>query len=725
MALQGRGAMSSSPTSLSSPPASSISNPSSPSRLNVGRANIEMDEIVVDTASGPRFGVVAPVQPPPPDVPLTAAGLPRKKPGRKPGSTVKPKVNPDGTPAAEAPKVRKPRKPRDPNAPPIQRKRKIAATQEPAEPEQASTLSSGSASHQPQQATEASPMRMDLDPRPAAASATPSSGNTPNQQSNPAKVPKREGPSFMSSLLNRESPPPLPAPPAPVRMAFDPVRSSSYDPVRETMVTRDPYGTSALASPRGPSQMTNRASASPSISSLIDAPPQSSASKVVSPTQAHSSFHTTAQGRFQDPSSLPPSPSNQVRKDPPPLSGPAPKSSTVEIKKPGPPPMPQPPSSKAAEPFKPTAPASSGMPAPNTMPAPSKKVATVVAQTRKEKKAVSSTSSSPKMSSLKNALPDVAPLPGTSSDRSILDFGKVAPGEEKEAPSIILHIPLNGEGNKYVNFMRLAESKYGWDALHPREAANRDRKARIAAASAALERQQSGRDSAEEEDPEFNASEDENSNIEMGGMGQNGGLTSGADAAAPEKPKRKKRNWREDEYDRGDDFVDDSELLWEEQAAAVQDGFFVYSGPLVQEVPKAPERYVTLLLSLKVMLHFGRFTDVSHSEGPVRRGRGRGGGPGSRGGRGRGEGGRGRGGGPGSRGGTTTRKPRITKAEKQQLDREKAEREQKAQQLAASKSNSGTNGNSAGSYGLLAGLVGPNATVPSLSAGLGAGIMNS
>lgn len=592
MALQGRGAMSSSPTSLSSPPASSISNPSSPSRLNVGRANIEMDEIVVDTASGPRFGVVAPAQPPPPDVPLTAAGLPRKKPGRKPGSTVKPKVNPDGTPIADAPKVRKPRKPRDPNAPPIQRKRKIAATQEVAEPEQPPAISSGSASHQPQQKTEASPMRMDLDSRPAAA-ATPSSSNTPNPQSNPAKVPKREGPSFMSSLLNRDSPPPLPAPPAPVRMAFDPVRSSSYDPVRETMVTRDPYGTSALASPRGPSQMTNRASASPSISSLIDAPPQSSTSKVVSPTQAHSSFHSTAQGRFQDPSSLPPSPSNQVRKDPPPLSGPAPKSSTVEIKKPGPPPMPQPP--KAAEPFKPTAPASSGMPAPSTMPAPSKKVANVVAQTRKEKKPVSSTSSSPKMGSLKNALPDVAPLPGTSNDRSILDFGKVAPGEEKEAPSIILHIPLNGEGNKYVNFMRLAESKYGWDALHPREAANRDRKARIAAASAALERQQSGRDSAEEEDPEFNASEDENSNIEMGGMGNNGGLTSGADAAAPEKPKRKKRNWREDEYDRGDDFVDDSELLWEEQAAAVQDGFFVYSGPLVQEAPKAPERYVTML----------------------------------------------------------------------------------------------------------------------------------
>lgn len=227
------------------------------------------------------------------------------------------------------------------------------------------------------------------------------------------------------------------------------------------------------------------------------------------------------------------------------------------------------------------------------MPAPSKKIAAVAAQTRKEKKPVSSTSSSPKMGSLKNALPDVPALPGTSNTRSILDFGKAGPGEEQESPSIVLNIPLNGQTNKYINFMRLAEEKYGWEALHPREAANRDRRARIAAASAALEKQQSGRDSAEEEDPEFNASEDDNSNVEMGGMGNNGGLTSGADAA-PEKPKRKKRNWREDEYDRDDDFVDDSELLWEEQAAAVKDGFFVYSGPLVQEPPKAPERYAFL-----------------------------------------------------------------------------------------------------------------------------------
>ncbi|KUI72405.1 Histone promoter control protein 2 [Cytospora mali] len=696
-------AFSSSPTSLSSPPSSSISNPASPSRLNVGRANIEMDEIVVDTASGPRFGVMAPPQPPAPDVPLTAAGVPRKKPGRKPGSTVKPKINPDGTPITDAPKVRRPRKPRDPNAPPIQRKRK-AATQDNPEPDQSSPPLRVSMPYKPgvmqvvPSRTEWDPKTrrlVDPGPKPAAAAA---SNNAPDQLPSPAKVPKREGPSSMMSLLNRDSPPPPPAPAAPVRMAFDPVRSSSYDPVRETMVTRDPYGTSALASPRAPTQMPNRASASPSISSLMDPPPP--ASKVVSPTPAHSSFHSTSQSRFQEPTSMPPSPSDSVRKDPPPMAGPAPKSATVEIKKPAPPSMPQPP--KAAETSKNSATNTSGMPAPTSMPAPSKKVAAVVAQTRKEKKPVSSNSSSPKMGSLKNALPDVPALPGTSNTRSILDFGKAGPGEEQETPSIVLHIPLNGQTNKYINFMRLAEDKYGWEALHPREAANRDRRARIAAASAALEKQQSGRDSAEEEDPEFNASEDENSNVEMGGMGNNGGLTSGADAAAPEKPKRKRRNWREDEYDRDDDFVDDSELLWEEQAAAVKDGFFVYSGPLVQEPPKAPER-----------------------DGPAKRGRGRGGGPGSRGGRGGrggGESGRGRGGGPGSRGGSTTRKPRITKLEKQKLESEKAERENAAREMAASKSANGTT-SGAGSYGLLPGLAGPTASVPSISAGLNGGLV--
>lgn len=446
------------------------------------------------------------------------------------------------------------------------------------------------------------------------------------------------------SLLNDDVPPtPAAAATAPVRMAFDPVRSSSsYDPVRETMVTRDPYGTAGLSSPRAPSQMPsqvpNRASASPSISSLVDPPVAQAA---VSPTTGHApSF--TSQTRFQEPSSLPASPSQPARRDPPSLSSLAPKPAAVDSKKSAPPPlMPQPPKASSND----GAAKSTSMAPPTTVPVPSKKIAAVQAQTRKEKKA-SSASSSPKMTSLKNALPDVAPLTGstittttnnnnnnntntnnttnsntnsntnnnTSSDRSILDFGKAAPGEEQETPSIVIHIPLNGEPNKYINFTRLAEERYGWDALHPRQAADRERKARIAAASAALEKQQSRGDNAtgEDEDPasdDADSDENENaddSNVEMGGMGGNGGAggnshaaqTSGAEggpaAQDAEKPKRKRRNWREDEYDKMDGFVDDTDMLWEEQAAAVKDGFFVYSGPLVPEVPKPAVTYVAL-----------------------------------------------------------------------------------------------------------------------------------
>ncbi|KAK1757262.1 HPC2-domain-containing protein [Echria macrotheca] len=634
---------SSSPTSLSSPP-SALSEPGSPSRfLNAGRANIEMDEIIVDPGSAPRFGIMQQMQQPPPqpDVPLTAAGLPRKKPGRKPGSTVKPKPPVDGTAAgAEQPKQRRPRKPKDPNAPPIQRKRKVPPTDADGQSEDISVLSaSGSAAGAQPKIRELTSMRMSLDaPRPAA----PEPSHAP-------MAPKRDSmPASMLNILNDE-PPPKPQPAPPARQMFDPVRGN-YDPIRESMMSRDPYGTGPLGSPRAPTQLTNRASASPSITSLVDPQPSNN---IISPSASHTSYHNnTAQPRFQESTSMPPSPSHPARSAVQAITKPT----IVEARRPPPPPpAPKPePAKTSSFTSMSTIPASAAA-ALSTAQAPvqSKKIAAVQQQARETHKKASSSSSSPRINGSKDSLP---PIPG--SERSILDFGKANPGEEISAPSIVLHIPLNGEPNKYVNFMRMAEETYGWDALHPRLAANRERKARIAAASAALEKEKngSGRDSGDEMEEDLQSDAD-NSNVEMGGVGGGAnGATSGADGA-PAKPARKKRNFKEDEYDKDDDFVDDSELLWEEQAAASRDGFFVYSGPLIPEVPKP-----------------------AASDAPPRRGRG--GGRGSRGGgRGgtRGEGtGRGRGGGPGSRGGVV-RKPRITKLEKEQRDKEKAERERVAQ----------------------------------------------
>jgi len=219
----------------------------------------------------------------------------------------------------------------------------------------------------------------------------------------------------------------------------------------------------------------------------------------------------------------------------------------------------------------------------------SKKIAAVAQQDREKHHKTSAASSSSHVSGVNK---DSAAAFSTGAGRSILDFGKANPGEEFQAPSIVLHIPLNGETNKYVNFMRMAEERFGWDALHPRLAAHRERKARIAAASAALEKTGSGRESGDEMSVDLQ-SDGEGSNAEMGGMGNGAGGTSGPDGA-PAKPARKKRNFKEDEYDKADDFVDDSELLWEEQAAASRDGFFVYSGPLIPEVEKPAAGYVHL-----------------------------------------------------------------------------------------------------------------------------------
>lgn len=166
-------------------------------------------------------------------------------------------------------------------------------------------------------------------------------------------------------------------------------------------------------------------------------------------------------------------------------------------------------------------------------------------------------------------------------------------------------MPLSRDSNKIISFARLAEEKYGFAALHPRIAAQKERLARVAAAGAALEKDQKGGGSALEsaEDDlsdDIDRDSDADGDITMGGVG--GGSGSGG-LAAPEDPadgKKKRRKKKIEEYDRDDPFVDDSELVWQEQAAASKDGFFVYSGPLVAEGEKVQvERYVLFCLHFR------------------------------------------------------------------------------------------------------------------------------
>lgn len=605
-----------------------LSAPTSPSGYNRAKNGEERDEIVVDPTTIRYDGSGQPM--------LTKDGLPRRKPGPKPGTRINKRSSVNHE---EGEKVKRVRKQKDPNAPPASRRRKVASSLdgETGESRSRATSVAGGAG------TRAASTSRQTKITEMAVAQT-------RVESVPQKEVKRESmPGSMSNILNADPEPPQhlarqqsqqsqqqqpTRPSIPSRTSgtnYDPIRSSNYDPVRETMVTHS--FSSTMGSPRGPSTNTgiiNRASASPSIASLVDPP----VPNIISPVPSHTSFaqntqqpqsHSQSHPRANKESNSMPESPNPFHKD---FIPPAPKPPTIEAKE----------AKESKEAKKPAPPlASTAASKIEIRPA---SITTIGAAGPKKPspKNQSAASSSPHINASKDAL---APLPG-APERSILDFGKAEPGSEFVAPSIILNIPLNGETNKYINFMRMAEDQYGWEALHPRQAELRARKARIAAASAALAQNDSSR---EGDEMSVDESDNEDSNVEMGG-------TSGPDKPTDGKPVKKKRHFKEDEYDKDDDFVDDSELLWEEQAAASRDGFFVYSGPLVPEVEK-PE--------------------PGRGEGLPKRGRG------SRGGRGGGRGaasstGRGRGGGPGSRGGVA-RKPRITKADKAQMDREKAERE--------------------------------------------------
>ena len=123
--------------------------------------------------------------------------------------------------------------------------------------------------------------------------------------------------------------------------------------------------------------------------------------------------------------------------------------------------------------------------------------------------------------------------------------------------------------------------------------------------------------------------------------------------------------------------MDDSELAWEQQAAASKDGFF---GQISTPSFRSPLTYLAVYCG--PLVPEGEKPALDQPGGESRRGRG--------GGRGRGRGrgastaagatgeAGGRGTGTSSRGSGATRKPRVTKAGRAVLDREKQEREKMA-----------------------------------------------
>ncbi|EFE33753.1 uncharacterized protein ARB_07218 [Trichophyton benhamiae CBS 112371] len=461
----------------------------------------------------------------------------------------------------------------------------------------------------------------------------------PPQQAQPASLPRSSGQNYdpIRSAIETSSSVSTPAVPT-AKPAPAPQGSSSFSPPPNTVTP-----------PPRPATTPFRASASPAISSIIDPPAANSTPAIsIPPPVTATSDNKPTLSPTQNPAN-----------------------GATESSKPSAQPLTHSKSQDSNAMDIDSKPASS-------KPGPKKNTASSTGN-------ASSGALSPKPASSRNKEPP-RPLPSTGSgllSNALFGGDTSSSSDTKYLPNIILNIPIKGKSNLVINFARMAEEQYGFDALHPRIAAQKERRARLAAASAVLEKsERAGRGESGAEDDlslDVDRDSDGDGDVNMSGMGAhtpNGTGTDEATAAPnPNGEAKKPRRRKIEEYDRDDPFVDDSELIWEEQAAACKDGFFVYSGLLVQEGDKV---------------------SVEKADGTTKRGRGRRGGASGTTHGNSGTSSRGRGGHAGSssttnhpngdgatagksgtgRGGA--RKPRITKADRLQMEKEKIEREKMA-----------------------------------------------
>ncbi|EMC99989.1 hypothetical protein BAUCODRAFT_128665 [Baudoinia panamericana UAMH 10762] len=453
----------------------------------------------------------------------------------------KKEVGPDGKPVDDGkPKERKPRKPREP-------KDKTASNASPATGPRKKQKLDDKITH-------------DI----VASSRQPTLTEMVNgfQQPNPPV----NTPSIPPQIQHRTSlPPPLSNPPTtrPTSSGqnYDPVRG--YDPVRAATMEaaqqqqRQAHRNASISN--GPplthlSSTMNRASASPSIASLIDPPSANFLSTAQLPPT-----YSPQTNMQQPPPFVPSQPQSPTPKYLPPAVAP----SFSHPAKPRSPPPPSPPMVQAAVPA-------------SLDGAMDVDLVCDVTKPEVEEVKVAPSKSSSSAPTPKAARPTPPPAPkGTGSgllSKSNL-FGGPSEGDTTESPGVTIdfRITLDTKGGNTINIAQEIAKRYGHDALNPRAAAHRDQMRKLLSAS----NQQDG-GSADDMSVDLVSEAGDDSNVEMGGMDDEKSGT-GAD-----KPVRKRRK-KIEEYDKEDDFIDDTELAWQEQAAVAKDGFFVYSGPLVPE----------------------------------------------------------------------------------------------------------------------------------------------
>lgn len=581
-------------------------------------------EGVVDASSAQTPTLLSTPHAPEPIAQPSTAPVKVKKP-RKPREPKEVKVAPDGQPVKE----KKPRKPREPKvktegapnaAPPRKRAKaadKTAAAPAPdanAGPRQSTLIGQFYQPGQPASAPQPQqplPSTLGTSPRPQPLSTSDnmSRSNITQQLSAPPSAPLSRP---ISSGQN-----------------YDPIRGATYEPAPPRPAVVANGASSAHASPQ-----INRASASPSIQSLID-PPQ--AMRTSTPTVSY-----VQQSNLQP---VPQQTASFVNL----TTSPKPNAIAPVVQS-------LPPSPLPAQQQSLTMDGAMDLDEPPKQP------------TIKQQPPSKSSSSAPTPKASKPASPPAKPASkaGAGTGSGLLSSNSLFGGPSSETDSeskgltIDFRIKLDPAGGNQINIAKEIIKKYGSDAIDPHAAAHRSRLRAVALAQNKLEA-----NSTDDMSVDLGSELDGDSNVEMGGMDDE---RSGAGI----EPVRKRRK-KVEEYDKEDDFIDDRELAWEENAAVAKDGFFVYSGPLVAE---------------------GEAAKVEASAPARGRGAGRG--------RGRGRGGaaaaaggaaatttaarkdpnapavpaRGRGSRGGRGGATGVVRKRPTKAEKDKADAEKLQREQ-------------------------------------------------
>ncbi|AQZ12817.1 HPC2 (YBR215W) [Zygosaccharomyces parabailii] len=174
----------------------------------------------------------------------------------------------------------------------------------------------------------------------------------------------------------------------------------------------------------------------------------------------------------------------------------------------------------------------------------------------------------------------IAPPIKSPSLLEVIERGKTQ--EEPEEPALIVDIPLySAEDNDYLdengqvvfNFYKIVQDKFSPESA--------DNLAGVKSAKRNLFGHITGSQldgAAEEEDEDIEEVDEDGEDDE-----DEEGEEPKQNASPKKKSHPNKGKSLIGKYDTEDPFIDDTELLWEEQRAATKDGFFVYFGPLIEK----------------------------------------------------------------------------------------------------------------------------------------------